>query len=232
MITTFSDYSQCQSTPLNNEQEKLIGEYLVSYRPKICCIESYWNQGMTDTFSVKPFLKAIGWMINKDIVLAHRIIESGKGLSHYTQFPDGLIWQDPNLAGIDVFYIAMHGKPGGLMTYVDEIESEELISAFKGLDQSNSVVYFGGCEVLGGEKGKLFAEELIKKTGTVAVIGYSELAGWVDSLMIDTLFLSRFFELEGNPFERLQEIYDSVLKDYPRARECGFSLCLNRDQIQ
>jgi hypothetical protein len=135
MITTFSDYSQGSDLLLNNEQESIIAEYLESYKPQICCLESSRNQGMTDNFSVKPFLEAIGWMINKEIVLAHRMIDSGQGLSYYTKFPDGLIWQDPKLAGIDVLYIASHGKPGGLLTSIAEIESEELISAFEGLNQ-------------------------------------------------------------------------------------------------
>lgn len=229
MITTFYDYSQVAITPLNDEQETLINEYLESYRPKICCLESYWNQNMTDSFSVRPFLKSIGWMNNKDIVLAHRFFESGEGLSHYTQFPDGLIWQDPKLAGIDVFYIAAHGKPGGLKTYVTEIESEELIKAFNGLDRYNNIVYFGGCEVLGGEKGKKFAEKFLQKTGTAAVIGYTKEVFWVDSMIIDTLFLSRFFSIDGNQYEQLQALYDSVIYDYPRAKECGFSMFLNRD---
>ena len=232
MITTFFDYSQVTSTPPNNEQENLINEYMESYRPKICCLESYWTQNMTDPLSVKPFLKSIGWMINKDIVIAHRFFDSGDGLSFYTQFPDGLIWKDPKLAGIDVFYIAVHGKPGGLMTSVTEIESDELISAFNGLDKFNNIVYFGGCDVLGGKKGEVFAKEFLKKTGTVAVIGYTKEVLWVDSIIIDTLFLTRFFSIDGNQFEQLQALYDSVLKDYPRAKECGFSLCLNRDQIQ
>jgi hypothetical protein len=44
MITTFSDYSQNPNTPLNNEQEALIEEYLRTYIPKIYCLESYWSQ--------------------------------------------------------------------------------------------------------------------------------------------------------------------------------------------
>ena len=230
MITTFSDYSQVAYTTLNNEQESIIAEYLESYTPKICCLESYWNQNMTDTLSVKPFLKSIGWMIEKDIVIAHRFFDSGDGLSFYTQFPDGLIWKDPKLVGIDVFYLAVHGKPGGLMTSVTEIESDELITAFNGLDKFNNIVYFGGCDVLGGEKGKVFAEEFLKKTGTVAVIGYTKEVLWVDSIIIDTLFLTRFFSVEGNQFEQLQAIYDSVVHDYSTAKECGFSMFLNSDE--
>jgi len=87
--------------------------------------------------------------------------------------------------------------------------------------------------MLAGEKGNAFAKEFIQKTGTVAVIIYSELVGWVDSLLIHTLFLSRFFSTDGNKFERVQEIYASVITDYPRAKDsCGFSLFLNKDQNQ
>jgi len=57
MITTFSDFSQSNNEPLNHEQESIIAEYLQSYKPKICCLESYWSKGMTDPLSVKPFLK-------------------------------------------------------------------------------------------------------------------------------------------------------------------------------
>ena len=61
----------------------------------------------------------------------------------------------------------------------------------------------------------------------MAVVGYSERMSWVDSLLIDTLFISRFFEVKGNPFEQLQKIYNSVIRDYPRAKRCGFSLFIN-----
>jgi hypothetical protein len=114
MITTFSDYSQNSNAPLNSEQEPIIAEYLESYTPKICCLESYWSQSMTDPLSVKPFLKAIGWMIEKEIMVTHRMIDSGAGLSYYTKYPDGLIWQDLNLVGIDLFYLALHKKPGDI----------------------------------------------------------------------------------------------------------------------
>ena len=227
MITTFSDYSQNSNAPLNNEQESIIAEYLESYTPKICCLESYWSQSMTDPLSVKPFLKAIGWMIEKDIVVTHRMIDSGAGLSYYTKYPDGLIWQDPKLAGIDLFYIAVHGKPGGLITPVAEIDSDELIAAFNGLDRYNNIVFFAGCDIFAGKNGEEFAKDFLQKTGTVAVIGYSGTIHWIDSIIIDTLFLSRFFGVNGNQFEQLQAIYDSVLYDYPKAKQCGFSIYLN-----
>jgi len=227
MITNFADYSQNSSQELTLEQKALINEYLESFTPKICCFEGYWSKVMTDPLSVKPFLKAIGWMIEKEIVVAHRYIDNPKSLSYYTHYPEGIIWQDPYLAGIDVFYLAAHGKIGGLKTLVTPTESEDLFTAFNGLDQYNNIVYFSGCGVLAGEKGALFAKEFLRRTGTVAVVGYAEMTTWIDSLVIDTLFLSRFFDGDGNPYSQLQKIYDSILRDYPKSMECGFSLFLN-----
>ena len=102
-----------------------------------------------------------------------------------------------------------------------------MIACFNGLDQHYNIVYFGGCEVLGGEKGNQFAEDFIEQTGTVTVLGYSEKISYLDSLIIDTLYSSKFFAVDRNPFEHLQEIYDTVLIEYPRAKVCGFKFYLN-----
>jgi len=54
MITTFEDFNQDPAIlNIDNEQESIIQEYLQSFRPKICCLESYWEIGMTDVFSIK-----------------------------------------------------------------------------------------------------------------------------------------------------------------------------------
>jgi hypothetical protein len=228
MITTFKEYNANPPTPLTHEQQELINEYLESFRPKICCLESYRSENMTDSFSVKPFLKAIGWMIEKDIVVTHRMISDGKDLAHYVKYPDGIIWNDPYLAGITCFYLASNGKPGGLKSSVKDIVSDELIKAFIGLERHFNIVYFTGCEILGGSEGKEFVEAFLEKTGTVAVVGYTEISSWIDSMVIDTMFLSRFFEENDDRFAHLQKVYDSVIRDYRMAKDCGFSLFLNK----
>jgi len=227
MITTFEDYSQNPITLPADETEDLINEYLLSATPKICCLESYWSMGMIDSLSVKPFLKSIPLMLEKEILVLHRFISSGQDLAFYLQYPNGIIYQDPLLVGIDIFYLATHGQPGVLNTPFTDIKSEELIRVFNGLGSSFNIVFFGGCDVFAGDKGKRFAQDFLSRTGTVAVVGYSEPMSWVDSLLIDTLFISRFFEVKGNPFEELQKIYNSVIWDYPRAMKCGFSIFLN-----
>ena len=229
MKTTFADFNHPSTFIPEIEKQNLIEEYLEAFVPKICCLEGYWSQDMTDTFSLNPCLKAIGWMLEKKVRGAHRHISSVQELDYYVKFPDGLVHKDPYLAGIDCFYLAAHGKPGGLKTYTSDIESEELISAFSWLHQGFNIVFFGACEIFAGEEGKRFAMEFLRKTGTVAVLGYSEETTFVDGLVIETLFLTRFFETEGNKFEQLQEIFNGVVRDYPRAMDCGFEMYLNEN---
>lgn len=164
-------------------------------------------------------------------MVTHRFISSGQDLEYYVKYPDGIIWKDPHLAGIDVFYLATHGKPGGLITNVKDLESEELIQAFNGLDRYFNIVYFSGCEVLGGKKGQTFVKEFLKKTGTIAVVGYTEKTYWVDSIIIDTLFLSRFLGLKNNRFAQIQKVYDSVIRNFRKAKKCGFKLFLNEPHL-
>jgi len=227
MITTFYGFNDNQTNLLNPEPETILSEYMESFTPKICILEAYWNDNMTDSFSVKPYLQAIGWMLEKEIVIAHRTIATGSDLDHYVKYPDGIVWKDSKMAGIDVFYLAAHGAPGILKTFVADIESSELISAFSGVDRCFNIVYFSSCEVFNGAEGKQFAKEFLRKTGVAAVIGYTEMTSFIDGMIIDTLFLSRFFDTDGNRFDKLQEIYDSVIQDYPRAKECGFSIFIN-----
>ncbi len=159
VIPTFAEYNNNTPKQPTPEQQVLIDEYLESFTPKICCLESCWSQAMTDPPGVKPFIKAIPWMIEKEIGYAYRIISSGHDLEYYVKYPTGIIWNDPHLAGIDVFYLAAHGKPRGLMTSVKDIESEGLIKAWNGLERYFNIVYFSGCEVLGGAKGQEFVQE-------------------------------------------------------------------------
>jgi len=45
--------------------------------------------------------------------------------------------------------------------------------------------------------------------------------------VIDILFLARFYGiLHENPFDRLSDVYDSIMKDFKPARKLGFTMFL------
>lgn len=113
MITTYSAFNE--KVTLNDlETTELIYSYLNSFVPKIVCFESYWSDALLDTFSVKPFLKAIPYILRREIEIAHRFIDSSDSLARYMNTNDGLFWQDETMVGTDIFFMAIHGKIAGL----------------------------------------------------------------------------------------------------------------------
>jgi hypothetical protein len=84
-------------------------------------------------------------------------------------------------------------------------------------------VYFACCNVLRGEKGRSFAKAFLKASGVKAVIGYTTSVDWMDSLVCDLLFLHRFYG-DPSPWKNLRRIFNSVRRDYPAARQLGYTL--------
>jgi hypothetical protein len=209
MITTLNEYNQQTAPP-----------------KKLLILESYASAKVTETLYAKQFIKPIHTLIYSPLQTAHRVFSSAADLQGYVQFPDAQIWQDPNFYSPDVIYITGHGIPAGLRLSLGSITKDELISCFNGLNYYSNIVYFSACEVFAGEEGNAFAKEFIDKTGTMAVIGYSRAVPLIDSLLIDIMFLTRFFESEGRRFDKLHAIYESVLRDYPMAKEYGYKLFL------
>ena len=78
-------------------------------------------------------------------------------------------------------------------------------------------------EVLAGPAGERFGDDLLKASGSAAVIGYTTNVGWMNSLIVDMLFLFRFYTHE-DPWSHLANIFESVLNDFVPAREMGYTL--------
>jgi len=189
----------------------------------IVCLEAYFSANIFNDFTVKPYIQQLSWIVEEKIDVAHRFIDCGLGLRYYIN----VLMQDQIFA--PVVYLAMHGKPYGNIevSYETDINPEELCEAFKGFGTYPVLVYFSSCDLFRGEKGKEFAQEFLKISGAVAVAGYKKEVSFIDSLIIDTMFLSRFYTVQ-DPFGNLSQIYESVKKDYRLANDySGFSLFLN-----
>ena len=65
--------------------------------PKIVCLESYWNEQMFQTFSVKGFLEAMAPLIHPPLTVAHRFVESEAGIAYYLRRPGGVMWRQKEL---------------------------------------------------------------------------------------------------------------------------------------
>ena len=53
--------------------------------PKLVCLESYWNERLFQTFSVKGFFEAMAPLVHPPLAIAHRFVDSGAGLEHYAK---------------------------------------------------------------------------------------------------------------------------------------------------
>lgn len=193
--------------------------------PKLVCLESYWNRELFKTLSVKEFFAPLADFIRPRLQLAHRIVESERGLAYYTQHPDGLLWQLPETWDTPIYYLAFHGEPGTVKSVLDRIGSETLLQAFRGYGSSGyrNLVYFAACNVLCGAAGEKFARDFLAASGCRALIGYTANVDWMDSLLIDMLFLQRFYS-NPDPWSNLSEIFTSVKQDFRPAQTLGYTL--------
>lgn len=192
---------------------------------KLVCLESYWNEKLFQSYSVKGFFEAMAPLLRPPLTVAHRFVESEAGLAYYAKRPDGVMWRNKELFNTPIYYLAFHGKPAAVSPLLGRIEAERLCEAFAGYGGYRNLVYFACCNVLRGEKGRRFARRFLKASGVRAVIGYSTRVDWMASLVCDMLFLHRFYR-DPSPWRNLRRIFDSVGRDYAPASRLGHTLVM------
>ena len=196
--------------------------------PKLVCLETYWNERLFQSFSVKPFLDAMAPLLHPPLQVAHRFVESAAGLAYYAKRPGGVMWRQAELFDAPVFYLAFHGKPGTVISLTGDIGAQPLIEAFEGYGGTyRNMVYFAACSMLRGPQGARFARDFLKKTSMRALIGYTTRVDWMSSLVADMLFLHRFYR-DPSPWRNVERIFASVQRDYPLARQIGRASCRER----
>ena len=195
--------------------------------PKLVCLESYWNDRLLQTLSVKGFLEAAAPLAHPPLRVAHRFVDSAESLAYYLRRPGGVMWRERELFDAPVYYLAFHGRPASVRALLGRVDGQGLCEAFAGYGAGGyrNLVYFAACSVLSGKRGMAFARRFLAATGVRAVIGYTRTVPWMDSLVADLLFLHRFYA-DPSPWRNLRRIFASVQRDYPRARRLGHTLVL------
>ncbi|MSP37138.1 MAG: hypothetical protein EXR70_01430 [Deltaproteobacteria bacterium] len=193
---------------------------------KLVVLESYWDNRLFQTMSVKGFFESMGPLHDPPLQLAHRFVESQRGLAHYTRSPEGLLWRDPAAADAPIFYLAFHGAPSEVKSVLESIGAQELCDAFQNFGVKPNLVYFAACSVLKGRAGRQFAKKFLEASRCRALLGYTTNVNWMLSLLTDMLFLHRFYR-DDDPWKNLRKIYRSVLNDFKPAEEIGWTLIEN-----
>ncbi|HNT76151.1 MAG TPA: hypothetical protein PKH77_14140 [Anaerolineae bacterium] len=190
---------------------------------ELVCLEAYWNDEVFRTLSVKGFFDSLAPLITPPLKIAHRYVESAEHLDYYTRKPDGLLWTDQEARDVPIFYLAFHGSPGTVYSALDAIGPDKLCEAFRDYGEYDNLVYFGACSVFADAAGEKFAKKFLKASQTRAVIGYTTNVDWINSLVIDMLFLYRFYT-DDDPWNNLADIFNSVLQDFAPAKPMGYTL--------
>ena len=60
---------------------------------KLVCLETYWNEKLFESYSVKPFFEGLAPLVSPPLKVAHRFVESAQGLAYYARRPDGVMWR-------------------------------------------------------------------------------------------------------------------------------------------
>ena len=195
---------------------------------KIVCLETYWSDHKVHLFqntSVRPFLEALSAHFDPPLRIAHRFVASTAQLSNYTAMPDGLLWRDIEVFDTPLYYLSFHGSPGRLRSSLSRIGARALCNAFRQWGgQYPNLVYFGACSVFAGRAGRKFVRDFLAASGCRGIVGYTTDIDWLDSMIIDMLFIRRFF-VDPDPWANLKQIHQSVLDDFAPARQLGYLLC-------
>ena len=228
MITTLDEYENDYMENRNDSQQDTNA---FVFPKKLMILESNWKpEDVFNNVSVYPLLSNISIIIKDQplIKIGHRHFDSLRGLKFYTQFPDGQIWNDKESWGTQVFYIGTHGETATIQTSMDIIKKDGLIDALSGFNVYPNVIFLGGCGIFSGKEGDAFGYDLLVSSGTRALFGYkSPNIDFLSSSVIELIFLSKFYCIRGrNPFDSLQEIYDSIMDEFVPAHEMGFTMFL------
>jgi hypothetical protein len=194
---------------------------------KLVCLETYWGDHSIRLFqdrSVRPFLDALAMQFVPPVRVAHRFVDSLAQLMHYARRHEGLLWRDPEVFDVPVYYLSFHGRPGALRGAAERMEAAALCETFAGWGtQYDNLVHFGACRIFSGKQGLGFAEDFLAASRCRAITGYTRDVDWTESMLTDLLFLRRFY-LDDDPWNNLARIHRSVLRDFAPARRLGYSL--------
>ena len=194
---------------------------------KLVCLETYWSDHGARAFSsesVQPFFQGLATQLNPALRIAHRFVESPTQLVAYTRRGGGLLWSDPQVFDVPVYYLSFHGSPGTVRTALARLGPARLCKAFEGWGSAyDNLIYFAACSVLAGPGGRRFAEHFLEQSGCRAIVGYTTDVDWMESMLTDLLFLRRFYA-DPAPWRNLRAIHASVLADFAPARQLGHVL--------
>jgi uncharacterized protein DUF6642 len=184
----------------------------------VFCVEGFWYGDHRDKTSVYPILDLVNRYQNMPF-RHHRCatleefkfsILRWKMKAFHKNFP--------------LLYLAFHGDEGVIKIGKDSLSLDQL-SELLGDKCKGVVIYFGSCATLRVDDRLL--QSFMKKTHTVAILGYMKDVDWLTSAAFDMRLLSFFLK---HPFDSqgVKNIYEEILNDCRSSvKELDFRMVTN-----
>ena len=159
----------------------------------VLCIEAPWSAGNdendeTKPKSVLPGLELINTYYGYQKLL-YRTCATRRELAYHFEDFKRLRPTSKNWYGM--LYFASHGSKGSMHLPGEKQELDlEILAEMMGKIFSGFVVYFGSCSVMKCSDAEL--QRFSDLTGADMVVGYEADVDWIDSTILDILFLNAF----------------------------------------
>jgi len=162
----------------------------------IFCLEDNWWNDPTKPCSVEPVLELLRNWSPYHVPYAHRNVESHGGLFEYLAK-----WKQKRYSKFPILHLAFHGNAqcliiGDRRVRDNVVTFEELEDALAGACNKR-IIHFSGCNVLEVHGKRI--NSFLKRTGALAVTGFTKYVDWLDSAAFEPLV---FGSMQENPFTR------------------------------
>jgi hypothetical protein len=172
-----------------------------SYKKKIACLESLWDQDIETRLSVIPILELASKL--HDIKFTHLTCNTREELKHNLK-------KLRKKRGYGILYLAFHGNPGEIILDESTIKIET-IASMMGKEFANWIIHFGSCGTVDTEEVRI--THFIQRTEVSMVVGYKKDVHWAESAAVDFLLLDWFqrYKDMGKLWKRFSKHYRGLI---------------------
>lgn len=162
-------------------------------RPKgIFCLEGEWSHDLKRPSSVKPILELLASM-DPYPPFIHRGIGTRPEFEYYLRK-----WAQRQYRDYPILYLAFHAREGTVVIgdqrrgTTNNLTLAQLATLLEG-KCAHRLIHIGGCESVKGDERHL--QRFLRKTGALAVSGYTKDVFWMQSTAFEVLFLETLQDL-------------------------------------
>ncbi len=170
-------------------------------RKGIFCLEAPWESDFRKSTSVRPLLEAL--RANCSIPYIARDCATKEEFEYCLSK-----WTQRRYDSYPLLYLASHGQQFTVCLENYNCDLESLAGLLENKCK-NRIVMFGSCETLQGDKRVL--KRFLRRTDALAICGYSNQIGWMESAAFELLLFSAMqdHEFSGRGIDAIsQRAYD------------------------